>query len=195
MRYFWNILLKGLGAVLPVGLTLYLVWWLGVTVERLLRPLITWWLPESTYWPGMGLLLGLGLLFCIGLLVNAWLIRHLLRAGEAWIERIPLVKSVHGALRDFIQFFSAADQRRDLKQVVLVKFEEVRLLGFITSEDLGDLSVPQGDEEMVGVYFPMSYQIGGYTLYLPRSRLQSLDIPVEDAMRRVLTAGLSSARA
>jgi uncharacterized membrane protein len=186
--------MKGLGAVLPVGITLYLIWWLGVTVERVVRPLILLWLPEHLYWPGMGLLVGLGLLFCIGVLVNAWLVRHLLRLGEAWIERIPLVKSVHGALRDFIQFFSAANQREDLQQVVLVQFDEIRLLGFITAEDLGDLSASLGDEEMVGVYFPMSYQIGGYTAYLPRSRLQPLDMPVEDAMRRVLTAGLSSAR-
>jgi len=42
------------------------------------------------------------------------------------------------------------------------------------------------------VYFPMSYQIGGYTLYLPRARLTPLDIGVEEAMRLVLTGGMSA---
>jgi uncharacterized membrane protein len=43
----------------------------------------------------------------------------------------------------------------------------------------------------VAVYFPMSYQIGGYTLMVPRERLQPLDLPVETAMRVVLTGGMS----
>jgi uncharacterized membrane protein len=41
------------------------------------------------------------------------------------------------------------------------------------------------------VYFPMSYQIGGYTLYMPRERLKPLDITVEEGMRLVLTGGIS----
>jgi uncharacterized membrane protein len=36
----------------------------------------------------------------------------------------------------------------------------------------------------------MGYQVGGYTLYLPASRVQSLDLSVEEAMRLVLTAGI-----
>jgi uncharacterized membrane protein len=46
---------------------------------------------------------------------------------------------------------------------------------------------------MVAVYFPMSYQIGGYTLLLPREQLEPLDLPVEAAMRLVLTGGMSGA--
>ena len=42
------------------------------------------------------------------------------------------------------------------------------------------------------VYFPMSYAFGGYTLYLPRDRIQPLDISVEDAMRLAITAGLTA---
>ena len=57
MRHVGNILLKGLAAVLPVGLTLYLVYWLGVSIERMLRPVIVSMVPEEYYWPGMGYLL------------------------------------------------------------------------------------------------------------------------------------------
>jgi len=43
----------------------------------------------------------------------------------------------------------------------------------------------------VAVYLPMSYQIGGYTLYLPRSALTVIDIPFEQAMRLALTGGVA----
>jgi uncharacterized membrane protein len=44
----------------------------------------------------------------------------------------------------------------------------------------------------VAVYLPMSYQVGGYTLFLPRSALTPIDMSREDAMRFILTAGLKS---
>jgi uncharacterized membrane protein len=44
------------------------------------------------------------------------------------------------------------------------------------------------------VYMPMSYQIGGYTLFLPRSCLTPLDIPFEQGMKLVLTGAVTKDR-
>ncbi len=195
MRFMWNILLKGLAAVMPVGLTFGLVYWLGVSIERALRPVISVMVPEQYYWPGMGLVAGLVLLFFIGLAVNAWLVRRLLDIGENVLERIPLIKSIYGALRDFMDYFSSTQQRKDLKQVVMVTLDEAHLIGFLTSEQVTDLPVFAQSDDIVAVYLPMSYQVGGYTVYLPRSRVEPMDMSIEDAMRRVLTAGLSKSRA
>jgi uncharacterized membrane protein len=191
MRHAWNILLKGLAAVLPVGLTLYLVYWLSVSIENVLRSVITTLVPEEYYWPGMGFAAGLVLLFVIGIVVNAWLVRHLFRFGEKLLERIPLIKSVYGALRDFMDYFSSTRQRKDLHNVVKVSFGDAHLIGFLTREDLTDIPGLSQSGQMVAVYLPMSYQIGGYTIYLPRSRVEAIDMSFEDAMRMVMTAGLS----
>ncbi|MDT8404736.1 DUF502 domain-containing protein [Sulfuriflexus sp.] len=191
MRYIWNILLKGLAAVLPVGLTLYLVYWLGVSIEKVLHPLLSTIVPEQYYWPGLGLIAGLVLLFLVGLVVNAWLVRKLFHFGEDMLERIPLIKTVYAALRDFIEFFSSSRQHKNIKQVVMITIQDTRLIGFLTSEHVNDIPGLPTDEEYVAVYLPMSYQIGGYTLYLPRTRVEELDMSIEEAMRRVLMAGLS----
>lgn len=191
MRYLSSIFLKGLAAVLPVGLTIYLVYWFGVSLERLLHPVITTVVPERFYWPGMGVMAGLLLLFFIGLLVNAWLVRNLLQFGENLIERIPLIKSVYTTLRDFVDYFSSTEQRKNLKQVVMISFNDMYILGFLTVEDVKDIPELPQSYDIVAVYLPMSYQIGGYTIYLPRSQVQALDMSIEDAMRRILTAGLS----
>lgn len=49
MRYLTNILLKGLAAVLPAAVTIYLVYWFGVSLERVLQPVITSVIPEKFY--------------------------------------------------------------------------------------------------------------------------------------------------
>jgi uncharacterized membrane protein len=135
---------------------------------------------------------GLVLLYFLGLSVNAWIVRRLFRMGEGFLERIPLIKSIYGSLHDFMDYFSTADERRGMKQVVLVSIADARLIGFVTREHVTDMPFsPPASEEMVAVYLPFSYQIGGYTVFVPRSHLEPVDMPMEDAMRRVLTAGLT----
>lgn len=195
VRRVWDTLLKGLAAVLPVTLTLYLVYWTVLFVERIFRRVITLLFPDSLYLPGMGLVVGLVLLFLIGLAVDAWVVKRTLRIGERVLEMIPLVKSVYAALRDFMEYFSSHKKHSGMKQVVMVEFApDIRLVGFVTREHNGEAAGMTLPEDMVAVYFPMSYQIGGYTIYIPRSRLEVVNMSVEDAMRMVLTAGVSVVR-
>jgi uncharacterized membrane protein len=71
----------------------------------------------------------------------------------------------------------------------MVDFGPGRVIGFVTQEN-AKLPGIGTDTSLVAVYLPMSYQIGGYTLYLPRDRIQPTELSVEAAMRIVLTGGL-----
>lgn len=190
----WNALVRGLVVVLPMALTAWLLWWLGTSVESLLHRAIVLVIPETHYRPGMGIVAAVVLLIAAGVLVNAFIVRRLFAAWERLMDRIPIVKSVYGAVRDFVQMLPAGGERRELRRVVLVRFGEAAAIGFVTRDDAGELGLAPGLEGSVAVYFPMSYQIGGYTLVLPRSRIEPLDLPVETAMRLVLTGGMSGAR-
>jgi len=188
LRTLRRILLRGLAAVLPIGLTLWLIWWLATSTESLLKRLIVLLLPDGAYRPGMGIAAGFILLLVAGLLLNAYVVRRVLRAWEQWLERIPVVKTIYGAVRDFAQFLPSDGRKRELQRVVMATFGHAKAVGFVTR----DSSPECGD--LVPVYFPMSYQIGGYTLYLARDQLEPLDMSVEDAMRMVLTGGMSQGR-
>lgn len=195
MQFVWKTFLKGLATVLPVTLTLYLIYWLAVSAERALRPLMIAILPYDFYWPGLGLLAAIALIFVIGIAVNAWLVKRLFDMGESLLDRIPLVKSIHGALRDFTRFFSREKQQDSLNHAVAVTIGGVQFIGFLVKEDVSHLlEMTENEEEesdLVAVYLPLSYQIGGYTICLPREQVRSLKMSNEDTMRWVLTAGLS----
>ncbi len=196
MRKLWNTFLKGLAAVLPVSLTLYLVYWLGTTAEAFLGSGLQLILPDHWYRPGLGLVVGFVVVLIAGLMVNAYIVRRAIRLGEKLIARIPLVKTIFGALKDFTRFLPANGERRDLQRVVTWNLGnaagEGRLIGFVTTETIDPRVCGEHTEQTVAVYFPMSYQIGGYTLYLPRTSLQPCDLSVEEAMRLVLIGGISS---
>jgi uncharacterized membrane protein len=192
MRRLWNTFLKGLVAVLPVALTLYLVFWLGSTAEAILSGPLRAMLPEYGYWPGLGLLMGFLLVLLVGVLVNAYIVRAMLRQGEALLTRIPIVKTIFGAFKDITRFLPAGGRGRDLKRVVLWRMGSAQLIGFVTEEqvDAGLFGPEAGN--LVAVYFPMSYQIGGYTMYLSKDELRETDLSVEEAMRLVLIGGVRS---
>lgn len=191
MKTLGRILLKGLLTILPIVLTLYFMYWLGVTAESLLSGPIKFLLPESFYRPGMGLVAGFLLLIIVGLLVNAYIVRRVIELGESLLLRVPVVKTVFAALRDLTGLMRVGDAGGDLQRVVLVDFGPGRVIGFVTQEN-ATLPGIGTDESLVAVYLPMSYQIGGYTLYLPRDRIEPTDLSVEAAMRIVLTGGLQN---
>jgi uncharacterized membrane protein len=87
MKRLGNILLKGLLTILPIGLTLYFVYWMGVTTETLLSKPIKLVIDDANYWPGMGLITGFLILFVVGLAVNAFLVRRVLGIGEELLLR------------------------------------------------------------------------------------------------------------
>jgi uncharacterized membrane protein len=189
LSYLGKILVKGLVTILPIGITVYLVYWLGVTTDRLLSGPIRWFIPAEDYIPGMGLVAGFLVLFAVGLLVNAFVIRRVLGYLERFVLRVPVVKTVYAALRDLTNLVNTANRKHELERVVMVRFGPGRVIGFVTQEN-ATLPGLGSDADLVAVYLPMSYQIGGYTLYLPRSRIEPTDLTVEAAMRIVLTGGL-----
>jgi uncharacterized membrane protein len=191
MRRIWNTVLKGLVAILPLSLTIYFVYWLAITAERLFSRLLTLLLPAAWYWPGLGLIVGVAVLYVVGLAVNAYVVRRALRLSDAVFARIPVVKTVYVALRDFMRFFPASGQGHDLRRVVLVPFGSGKVIGFVTAES-GVVLGADGNDDTVGVYLPMSYMIGGYTVFLPRDLLEPTSLSVEAGMRLALMGGVQS---
>lgn len=184
--------LRGLGIVLPIALTIYLVVWAAQAAEALLKPLALLFMPDDAYIPGSGLVLAIVLVYLAGLLVQIFVIRWLLRLGQRILERTPLVKSIYNALNDFVSYVSRRPSE-DASRVVSVRLEnDVSVIGFITDPNPTKLIAEGDPTDRVAVYLPMSYQVGGYTLLLPRERLRPLNLGVEDAMRLVLTAGVAN---
>ena len=188
-KYLSKTLLTGFITLLPVVLTIYLLYWLGVSSEEVMGGLLRYVLPESFYFPGLGMLAGVLVIFFVGLMMNAYLIRQIFALGEQVLYRLPLIKSVYRAFRDFFDFFSP--NKEGLGQVVAVTLNGMELVGFVTQEDPQRLPPSFRDRDSVLVYLPMSYMVGGYTLLVPRSDLRPLQMSRDEAMRFILTAGIT----
>lgn len=188
------IFVQGLIALLPLAVTIAILSWVGLAAERILGGAIRRALPEEWYVHGMGIAAGIIVIFLIGLLVNIYGVPKLIHWGERLIGRIPLVKTVYGAVRDLLSFFSRSGREGTVSQVVVVTFGDsgIKAVGLLMRDTFEDLPEDLGGEDYVVVYFPQSYQLGGMLLLVPRANVTPLDMNLEDALRFIVTAGVKA---
>jgi len=182
-------LITGLITVLPIMLTLYLLYWLAITSEQVMGGMLQWVLPSIFYFPGLGTIAGLILVFLVGVLMKAVLIRQLFGFGEEILYRLPIIKSIYRAIRDLIDFFSP--KKESFGRVVIVTVNGMEMIGFITQENSERLPESLRRSDSVLVYIPMSYMIGGFTLLIPQKDIRPCQMNMDEAMRFVLTAGIT----
>ncbi len=185
----------GLITILPIVLTLYLLYWMVVSAEAALGDAIRLVLPEDLYWPGMGTIAGLLVVFLVGLLMHAYVVQRLFAWGEQVLYHVPVIKTVYRSIRDFLDYFSPAT-KDEFQQVVAVSIGEtgMQVIGFVTQAVPERLPEDYRGDDSILVYIPLSYMIGGYTVLMPRSAVRPLDMSMEEAMRFTLTAGVTGAQ-
>jgi uncharacterized membrane protein len=183
--------LKGLFTVLPLLLSIYVLAWFLRAVEVFSRDLLLTFWPAFLYVPGLGMVVAFAIIFGIGATVDRPFARTIFNLIESLLKEVPVVKTVYLAIKDFTEYLKP-DENRKHNQVVLVRFPDVaiEIVGLMTRESLADLPAAVTKEGRVAVYFPMSYQFGGCTMFIPRAWVTPTEMGVEEAMRSIITAWL-----
>lgn len=191
MKKLYKYFFRGLITILPVALTVYVLYiflaWMETLTLWVLRPLI-----GSFYLPGMGLVFGVVSIVLIGYLVSKQSVRKVLSFAELPFTNLPVVKSIYSSLKSFADYFSPAGADSEQSVVILrMPGHGMEIVGLITRRGFADL--PEGflPGNRVAVYLPMGYMIGGYTVFVPTEWVQPIAMSVEEAMRSSLIAWMA----
>lgn len=186
-------ILTGLITLLPVILTLYLLYWFILTTEAFLGRLIRIVLSDAYYWPGMGFAVGVIVAFFVGVLMHTIIAQKLLSSLEKMVQRVPLVKSIYLSIRDLLDYFSA-ENKSNFEQVVAIQWGDtgMQIVGVVTQTNATQMPAGLNQSDDILVYIPMSYGIGGFAVLVPRKSTRPLNMSMEEAMRFALTAGVTS---
>jgi uncharacterized membrane protein len=197
--------LTGLVVVLPIGLTIYFVWAVIGWIDGWILPLI-----PAAYQPNMVIrdvlgpdyefpVRGVGVLvFLIVTIVVGWLAkgiigRSVIRSGEDIVNRMPVVRSVYGAIKQIAEtFFSKKDQSFD--KVVLVEFPRPGswALGFLSTRPKGELAerLAMMGSDLSAVFVGLTPFTSGMLLFVPTKDLVMMDMGVDDAAKLIVSGGL-----
>ena len=193
-RLIYQYFFRGLLTALPLGLTVYLLYfffrWTEALTMQLVRPFI-----GDFYLPGLGLILGLTSILLLGFLVSQRCVGKLFSLIELPFTNLPVIKSIYSSLKDFADYFSPNRNKARQQTVVALRMpgHDLEIVGLITRQYVDDLPTGFMQGNRVAVYLPMGYMIGGYTVFVPRDWVQPIDMTVEEAMRSSLFAWMSAA--
>lgn len=175
-----------------MALTIYLLYlfltWSENLAVSILAPFV-----DEFYFPGLGLIIGVLLILAMGFLLSQHSIRLIFQFIERPFTNVPVVKSIYSSVKSFADYFtpSTGESRQ---QVVILRHPDypIEIVGMVTRKSLADL--PEGflPGERVAVYLPMSYMVGGYTVFVPSDWVQAIDMSVEEAMRSSLIAWMAA---
>ena len=183
--------LRGLLTVLPLGLTIYLLFLLLTASESLAKSIIVPIL-GSFYFPGIGLILTIIAIIILGVLVSQPVLLKIFGLLELPFTNLPVIKSIYNSIKSFAEYFSNQNSS-DEKQAVVIQIPDskIEMVGLVTRNDMMDLPDGFSKADRVGVYLPMSYMVGGYTIFVPRECIRPIKMNVEELMRNSLIAWLS----
>ena len=196
--------LTGLVVVLPVGLTIYVVWGVIGWIDGWILPLI-----PATYQPealmhrlfgpesnfpvrGVGVLVFLVVTACVGWLARGLIGRSLVRKAEEVVDRVPLVRSVYSGVKQITETFFAKSEK-NFERTCLVEFprEGYWAVGMVATKPKGEIAqkLPNG-EGMVAVFIGLTPLTSGMLIFVPEQDVIMLDLKADEAVKLIVSAGL-----
>ena len=181
-RYF----VTGLATLLPVLVTIFLVWKIFEFADGLLGDRLGFKIP------GLGLVLTILIIVAVGIFSIHFFGRVVLRTLEATVLRLPLVRTIYPAVKQLAQFlFGGEDARPAFRRVVLVQFPRPGsyAIAFVTNE--GDSSVTGQTRRILTLLVPSPPSpFSGPIIFVPQEEVIPLEMSVEDALKLVVSGGV-----
>jgi uncharacterized membrane protein len=174
--------------VLPITLTFYLLYWASAKAEGLFGSIVLWAVGQEFYWPGTGIVLTLLFIFTVGLLAHGYLTGRVFQWFMKKLEEFPLIKVIYNPLKDLMALLPGRSDRETNQSVVLVEYGGVKVMGLVTRDQLDELP----GENLISVYVPFSYMLGGLTFLVEREKVKKINIPVDQAIKLSVTAWIKA---
>jgi uncharacterized membrane protein len=185
--------IAGLFVLLPLWLSIALIRWFFGEVDSLFAPLLEGFLrrifPGIPPIPGTGILTGLITLLLLGVVARNVVGKRIFDGLERLIDRIPGFRTLYSTVKQLTNAFSS-ENTASFKEVLLVEHprEGVFAIGFRT------MTVEQDGRRLVVVYIPTNHLYLGDVFFIPEEKAVRLDMPVDRAIRLLMSAGIACPR-
>jgi uncharacterized membrane protein len=186
-------LVAGILIWLPVLAVVWVIRFLVQLTDQTLGLLPEAYRPQALFGfalPGVGALFAFLIVLVTGLLVTNLIGRQLVGFWEELLQRIPLVRSIYSSVKGLAE--SVFSQDSAFRKVVLVPYPRTGVwsIGFLTAENLGEISVKTGVPSAC-VFIPTTPNpTSGFIVIVPRTEVIELSMTVDAAMKMIVTLGV-----
>ncbi|HEY8595652.1 MAG TPA: DUF502 domain-containing protein [Devosiaceae bacterium] len=193
-----NYFLTGLVIAGPVGITLYIAWWIIGVVDDFVKPLLPHAYNPDSYLPfhvpGYGLVVAVVAIMILGFLAANLVGRTLVQTGESLLNRLPMISTLYRGLKQIFETV-VTQSTQSFRQVGLIQYPRPGLwaLVLISTPAKGEIAEKVEGEEVLSCFLPTTPNpTSGFLLFVPRHDVIILDMSTEDAAKLIISAGLVS---
>ena len=190
LRTLQRVFVSGILVVVPVTVTLFVLYVLFQKVDGLLSPLFLKYLGYSV--PGMGVLATLVLIFVVGIIARNVIGGRLFGLGELIFVRTPLVRAVYTAAKQLLEAVTSTE-RSAFNRAVLIEYPRTGIftIGFAASRPR--LRLADRDEPMVTVFIPSTpTPVTGSVVLVRESEVYDLTMTTEEAIKYIVSGGFAA---
>lgn len=189
MKIILRNFINGILTIVPIILVVYVVYKTFLFLDGILGNVLKPYLKDD-YIPGIGLLGTFALITILGWLSTKFLTGAIFRLIDSLLEKIPIVKIIYSVIKDTINSFLGEKKSFSKVAIITIPGTKIKSLGFIMTEDLESFYDPLKD--YVAVYIQQTFQVAGFTFLIPKEELEIIDVKPEDAMKFILSGGMTS---
>ena len=186
MKRLITYFLQGLLLIAPLFVTGYIVFKIFVTADGLLSTYIEKYAGFNI--PGMGILLIFIILVFLGIVGGTILARPVNKFINQILDRLPFFKLIYTSINDLFSAFVGKERKFHHPVLVLINKEnDLWKIGFVTQEAPVGLDI----KDLVTVYFPHSYAFSGEIYFVPATSVKQISMRPTDAMKFIISGGVS----
>ena len=186
---FRGTLLAGIALLVPVAVTFIVLQIVFQWLDGLAQPMVKRIFQTKDDVFGLGLVLTFILIWLAGLLASNVFGKRLIGIGDVLIKRLPVIGSIYGPVKQFIESVVSPNEDRGFNRVVLAEYptEGLWILGFAT----GDITMDAEGQMGCCVFIPTSPNPAtGWTVVFPPEKVRKVSLTVEEAMQMIVSAGV-----
>ncbi len=194
MKRLRRYIVAGILVWLPIGVTILLVRILIGLLDQTLVLIPQKYRPEEILGfaiPGLGIVLTIVLLLITGVLAANIVGRSMVGLWESLLERIPVVRSVYSAAKNFAEIVFS-DSSQSFKKVLLIEYPRKGLysLAFQTSNELGEVQGRTGEDVLCTFVPTTPNPTSGFIIIVPRKDVIELDMDIDEALKMIISLGV-----
>jgi uncharacterized membrane protein len=190
-----NYFLAGILVTAPITITLYVTWGFLKFLDNKITPFIPYAYNPNTYLPvelpGLGLIIAVVFFITVGFFTRNFFGRLLVRMSEYVVERVPVINTIYGAIKQIFETVMASKSDA-FKEVVMFEYPRkgIWVLGFVTGVTKGEVQ-SLTDNETVNVFLPTTPNpTSGFLLFVPKKDLTFMSMTVEEGIKMIVSGGI-----
>lgn len=191
---FWpdlsNYFLRGLITLLPLLVTIWLLYFMFSFLDGILGNIISLFLGRSI--PGLGFVVTIILIFLAGYFATHIFGVRLFKLGEELLYHVPIVKSIYSAAKQMNDVLFMQKSANEYRRACMLEYPRKGIwsVGFVTSDAAAEIEA-KAKEKLINVFIANTpTPATGFLIIVPAREVILLEMKIDEAFKYVVSGGV-----